>query len=62
MQAYRIYVTDALKLVVEHTATKGSHIMSARYYDAISKKPVDTTQTKEEIVASIRGKLANGGE
>ena len=55
--AYKIYVTDTLKLIAENTAKigQGSYI-KARYYDIINPKPVDN-RTEEEIVDHIKNKL-----
>jgi hypothetical protein len=51
--AYRIYVTDALKII-------GG--LNARYYEFIDDKPQDN-RTAEEVVEGIRNKLtALGGE
>lgn len=47
--AYRFYVTDALKAI-------GG--LDKRYYDIIEfKPPIEETRTPEEIIANIRGKL-----
>ncbi len=47
--AYRIYVTDALK---------GLGGFDKRYVDLIDIKPqIEETRTAEEIIESIRGKL-----
>lgn len=55
--AYKIYVTDTLKLIAENTAKfgQGSYI-KARYYDIIHPKPVDN-RTEKEIVNHIKNKL-----
>lgn len=51
--AYRIYVTDALKVL-------GG--LNARYYEYIDETPQDT-RTADEVVDGIRHKLtALGGE
>lgn len=51
--AYRIYVTDALRIVAENTArfASGSYI-KARYSDMIEPKKQDN-RTCEEITADI---------
>lgn len=51
--AYRVYVTDSLKLIAENTANfaKGQY-MKARYYDIITPKKQDT-RTGDEIVEDI---------
>ena len=51
--AYRIYVTDCLRMVAENTAkmTQGAYTV-ARFYDIINPKPVDN-RNGEEIAADI---------
>ena len=51
--AYRVYVTDSLKLIAENTANfaKGRY-MKDRYYDAIRPAKEDT-RTGDEIVEDI---------
>ena len=51
--AYRIYVTDCLRMVTENTAklSQGTYT-TARFYDIISPKPVDK-RTGEEIASDI---------
>ena len=51
--AYRIYVTDCLRIVGENTAkiSKGSYI-TAKFTDIINPKPVDN-RNGEEIAADI---------
>ena len=51
--AYRVYVTDCLKLIAENTAniSRGQY-MKARYYDIIHPAKVDT-RTGDEIVEDI---------
>ena len=51
--AYRVYVTDCLKLIAENTAniSRGQY-MKSRYYDIISPVKVDT-RTGDEIVEDI---------
>ena len=48
-EAYRIYVTDALRIVAENT---GNISLKLRYYDIIHPKKVDN-RTGDEIVADI---------
>ena len=51
--AYRIYVTDALRLVAENTARYASgDYIKARYADIIDPKKQDN-RTCEEITADI---------
>ena len=47
--AYRVYVTDCLKLIAENT---GNISLKLRYYDIIQPKKMDT-RTGDEIVADI---------
>ena len=49
LQMYRIYTTDALKVL------SGGHI-GERYYDWIDTTPPDP-RTAEDIIAHVRGKL-----
>ena len=51
--AYRIYVTDCLRMATENAAkmSQGSYT-AARFYDIINPKPVDN-RTGEEIAADI---------
>ena len=51
--AYRVYVTDCLKLIAENTAniSRGQY-MKLRYYDIIHPANVDT-RTGDEIVEDI---------
>ena len=50
-EAYRIYVTDSLKLI--------GHL-NIRYFDMV-KPGVEETRTAEEIIDSISAKLAKAG-
>ena len=51
--AYRIYVTDCLRMATENTAklSKGTYT-AARFYDIINPKPVDN-RSGNEIAADI---------
>ena len=51
--AYRIYVTDCLRMAAENTAklSQGTYT-AARFYDIINPKPVDG-RDGEEIAADI---------
>lgn len=52
-EAYRIYVTDALRVVAENTARFASgNYIKARYADIIEPKKQDN-RTCEEITADI---------
>lgn len=55
-EAYRIYVTDALRVMTENTATfEGSSYIKKRYIDIIDPKPEDN-RTGAEIVADVAQK------
>lgn len=47
--AYRVYVTDCLKLIAENS---GNISLKLRYYDIINPKK-EETRTGDEIVADI---------
>ena len=51
--AYRIYVTDCLRMATENTAkmSQGAYT-AARFYDIINHKPVDN-RSGNEIAADI---------
>ena len=51
--AYRIYVTDCLRIISENTAKMGGgSYITAKFADIINHKPVDE-RTGEEIAADI---------
>ena len=51
--AYRIYVTDCLRIISENTAkTGGGSYITAKFSDIINPKPVDN-RNGEEIAADI---------
>ena len=51
--AYRIYVTDALKLLTENTAkTGGGSYASKRWWEVLHQPPPDT-RTGEQIAKDI---------
>lgn len=51
--AYRIYVTDALKIMAENTAKfVGGNYIKSRYFDVIHPQKQDN-RTCEEITADI---------
>lgn len=63
--AYRIYVTDCLRITTENTAktvaylTEGNADVSAvckRFVDVLENKPVDN-RTADDIIEGIRNKL-----
>ena len=51
--AYRIYVSDCLRIISENTAKMcGGSYITAKFADIINQKPVDN-RTGEEISADI---------
>ena len=51
--AYRIYVTDCLRIISENTAkVGGGSYITAKFFDIINPKPVDN-RTGDEIAADI---------
>ena len=51
--AYRIYVSDCLRIISENTAkTGGGSYITAKFADIINPKP-DDNRTGEEIAANI---------
>lgn len=61
-EAFRAYVTDALKAIAENSA-RGPHgggYLKLRYMDIIDPKP-EETRTGEEIVQHLSEKLAKLG-
>ena len=51
--AYRIYVTDCLRIISENTAkVGGGSYITAKFSDIINPKPVDN-RTGEEIASDI---------
>ena len=53
-KAYRIYVTDALRLISENTASSvGGKYITARFADVIASPKEEDTRTCEEITADI---------
>lgn len=58
-EAYRIYVTQSLKLIAENTAKQvGGGYIKASYADLIHPKP-EETRTADEIIAHMKEKLAS---
>uniref|UniRef100_A0AAU8B6A7 Uncharacterized protein n=1 Tax=Dulem virus 33 TaxID=3145751 RepID=A0AAU8B6A7_9CAUD len=57
-EAYRIYVTDCLRLIAKNTApmAHGEYI-GKRFADIINPKP-EETRTADEIIDHIKKKLA----
>ncbi len=67
-EAYRVYVTEALRVIAENTAklSQGGYLKS-RYVDLISSTPSSTTHTEKtenEVITDIKNKLRwiGGGE
>lgn len=64
--AYRVYVTDCLRIISENTGAPATayggngHYMTKRYVEIINPPP-EETRTGEEIVESILSKLKKGG-
>lgn len=63
--AYRIYVTDCLRITTENTAKTVHvlmdgkaevHVMGIRFADVLENKPVDN-RTADDIIEGIRNKL-----
>ena len=55
--AYRVYVTEALRILGENTAKYGSgSYLKAHYTEIIEEKPKET-RTSDEIVSQIKSKL-----
>lgn len=55
-KAYRIYVSDTLKMIAENTARAGGRYVTARYVDIIHPKP-EETRSADEIISHIKKKL-----
>lgn len=62
-EAYRVYVTDALKIICENTARyAGGSCIEMRYIDLINPKPEDT-RTGDDVIEHMKLKLRTiGGE
>lgn len=56
-RAYRIYVTDALKVVAENTAKFVGGASPKRRYADLFMKPVQEERSADEIINSIKAKL-----
>ena len=53
-KAYRFYVTDALRLISENTASSvGGKYITARFADVIAPPKEEDNRTCEEITAEI---------
>lgn len=57
-KAYKMYITDALKIIAENTAKQvGGSYLTARYAEMIEPKK-EETRTANEIIINIKDKLA----
>lgn len=58
-KAYRVYVTDALKMIGENTARyAGGGYLKVRFADLIDPKPAET-RTPEQIIEHMKQKIAS---
>lgn len=56
-KAYRLYVTDALKIITENTAkANGGSYLTGRYAELIEPKK-EETRTAEEIINDLKEKM-----
>lgn len=55
-KAYRIYISDALKLIGENSARGGGKYYETRFIDLIEPKP-EETRTAAEVIDQVRGSL-----
>lgn len=56
-KAYRVYVTDALRIVTENTAKQGGGTyLTTRYADLIEPRK-EETRTANEIIVDLKEKL-----
>lgn len=59
-ELFRVYVTDALKILTSNTAKyAGGEYLKKTYREAVNPKP-EETRSADEIIANIKSKL--GGE
>lgn len=58
-RAYRIYVTDALKVIADNTAhiRGGGTTITARFADIITPKKPEEERTEEDIINGLKDKL-----
>lgn len=61
---YRIYMTDAAKVIAENTARAfGGKMLTVRYADLYSKKETEPKETAGEIIVRMKDKInAMGGD
>lgn len=56
-KTYRIYITDALKVITENASRfNGGNYMKIRFADIVNPKP-EETRTADEIITNITDKL-----
>ncbi len=61
-EAYRIYISDCMQLMVKNTANiVGGTIIEKRYIDIVNEKSQVETKTQQEIIDGIKNKLRKGG-
>jgi len=60
-EAFRIYLTDAIRMITYNTALKGRGVMEQRFFDIIKdirdKSQGKKEQTAEEVITHISDKL-----
>lgn len=65
-KAYKLYITDTLKMIAENTAKSvGGLAPNKRYSDIIERKPVEKEKSAEEIINEVNarcGLTMIGGE
>ena len=63
-KAYRVYMSDLLKLLAEgYYSAHGGNLSIERLYDQIyAPKTPEETMTEKELVSSIKQKLLAGGD
>ena len=60
---YRMYLTDALKVIAENTNGGSSRsTMTKRWIDLVEQKAVKETRSAEEIISDFKNRLNKGGE
>ena len=60
-KAYRIYVTDGIKMISENTAKTGKASYFQKRYIEVIKPVPEETRTADEIIDGIRNKIQNLG-
>lgn len=54
-KSFKIYVSDALKLIAENTSRDGGKYMSMRFIDVI--EPHVETRTADDIITNVKNKI-----